>query len=156
MPLSRTRPRTHRPRGAEEPEQDTLPGTRLCDSAGMPSPQSLSESDRRLVAAWAADCAERVLPLFETEAPDEDRPRDAIARARAYARGELDGRRDSPSPRSEPCGAGGELARGQSRSVVGRTGIRCRAHGRPRVGRGRLRREGCGSCRTGCRWRGRR
>lgn len=56
----------------------------------MASPQTLSESDRRLVAAWAADCAERVLPLFDAEAPDEDRPRDAIARARAYARGELD------------------------------------------------------------------
>jgi hypothetical protein len=25
----------------------------------MPSPQALSEADRRLVAAWAADCAER-------------------------------------------------------------------------------------------------
>jgi len=56
----------------------------------MLSPQTLSEHDRRLVAAWAADCAERVLPLFEREAPDDDRPRDAIARARAYARGELD------------------------------------------------------------------
>jgi len=55
----------------------------------MPSPQSLSENDRRLVAAWAADCAERVLPLFEAEAPTDDRPRDAIARARAFARGEL-------------------------------------------------------------------
>jgi len=56
----------------------------------MPSPQSLSEADRRLVAAWAADCAERVLVLFEEEAPADDRPRDAIARARAFARGELD------------------------------------------------------------------
>ncbi|WP_342450788.1 GrpB family protein [Plantibacter sp. CFBP 8798] len=56
----------------------------------MLSPQSLSEADRRLVASWAADCAERVLPLFEAEAPDDDRPRDAIARARAYASGELD------------------------------------------------------------------
>ena len=56
----------------------------------MPSLQSLSERDRREVAAWAADCAERVLPLFEMEAPTDDRPRDAIARARAFARGELD------------------------------------------------------------------
>jgi hypothetical protein len=56
----------------------------------MASPQSLSESERRTVAAWAADCAERVLVLFETEAPADDRPRDAIARARAFARGELD------------------------------------------------------------------
>ncbi|QDZ15428.1 putative immunity protein [Humibacter ginsenosidimutans] len=55
----------------------------------MPSPQSLSDADRRLVAAWAADCAERVLPVFEAEAPDDNRPRDAIARARAYSRGEL-------------------------------------------------------------------
>ncbi len=54
------------------------------------SPQTLTEHDRRLVAAWAADCAERVLPLFEAEAPDDDRPRDAVARARAFSRGELD------------------------------------------------------------------
>ncbi|MGO1769404.1 MAG: putative immunity protein [Microbacterium sp.] len=56
----------------------------------MPSPQSLSEADRRIVAAWAADCAERVLFLFESEAPDDDRPRDGIARARAFAAGRLD------------------------------------------------------------------
>jgi hypothetical protein len=49
----------------------------------------LSESDRRIVAAWAADCAERVLGLFEADAPGDTRPRDAIARARAFARGEL-------------------------------------------------------------------
>ena len=56
----------------------------------MPSPQTLAQADRRIVAAWAADCAERVLGLFESEAPDDTRPRDAIARARAFARGELD------------------------------------------------------------------
>lgn len=56
----------------------------------MASAQTLSESDRRLVAAWAADCAERVLFLFEAEAPDDDRPRDGIARARAFADGSLD------------------------------------------------------------------
>jgi hypothetical protein len=53
------------------------------------SPQTLSEADRRIVAAWAADCAERVLGLFEAEAPGDSRPRDAIARTRAFARGEL-------------------------------------------------------------------
>ncbi len=56
---------------------------------GTPSPQTLSEADRRIVAAWAADCAARVLPLFEAEAPEDDRPRDAIARTRAFARGRL-------------------------------------------------------------------
>ena len=53
------------------------------------SPQTLSEADRRLVAAWAADCAERVLYLFEAEAPNDDRPRALIGRTRAFARGEL-------------------------------------------------------------------
>jgi hypothetical protein len=56
----------------------------------MRSPQTLSEADRRTVAAWAADCAERVLGLFEAESPNDTRPRDAIARTRAFARGELD------------------------------------------------------------------
>ena len=56
----------------------------------MRSPQTLSEADRRRVAAWAADCAERVLEVFENEVPGDDRPRQLIARARAFARGELD------------------------------------------------------------------
>ncbi|KAA9155867.1 hypothetical protein F6B41_05085 [Microbacterium lushaniae] len=56
----------------------------------MRSPQTLSETDRRLLAGWAADCAERVLTSFEQEAPADLRPRDAIARARAFSRGELD------------------------------------------------------------------
>lgn len=53
------------------------------------SPQTLSETDRRIVALWAADCAGRVLGIFEAEAPGDSRPRDAIAGARAFARGEL-------------------------------------------------------------------
>jgi hypothetical protein len=61
-----------------------------CENVVMPSPQTLSEADRRRVAAWAADCAERVLVLFETEAPTNDRPRHAISRTRAFSRGELD------------------------------------------------------------------
>ena len=56
----------------------------------MGSPQTLSEGDRRIGAGWAADCAERVLWVFEQEAPEDRRPREAIARTRAFARGELD------------------------------------------------------------------
>lgn len=56
----------------------------------MGSRQTLSEAERRILAVWAADCAERVLPAFEAEAPDDGRPRDGIARARAFGRGELD------------------------------------------------------------------
>jgi hypothetical protein len=54
------------------------------------SPQTLSVADRQIVAGWAANCAERVLGLFEAAAPGDSRPRDAIARTRAFARGELD------------------------------------------------------------------
>ena len=56
----------------------------------MPSPQTLTEADRRTVAAWAADCAEHVLGIFERAVPGDSRPRDLIARARTFARGELD------------------------------------------------------------------
>lgn len=38
---------------------------------------------------WAAECAARVLPLFEVRQPADDRPRKAIEAARAWARGEL-------------------------------------------------------------------
>jgi immunity protein 5 of polymorphic toxin system len=55
----------------------------------MASPQTLSEGDRRLVAGWAADCAERVLGVFAAEAPTDARPQALVNRARAYARGEL-------------------------------------------------------------------
>jgi hypothetical protein len=67
----------------------TLRVPALRKNGAMRSPQTLSEGDRRIVAAWAADCAERVLGLFEAEAPGDSRPRDAIARTRAFARGEL-------------------------------------------------------------------
>jgi hypothetical protein len=58
-------------------------------SRRMRSPQTLSEADRRLAAAWAADCAERVVGLFEAEVPGDHRPRALISRTRAFARGEL-------------------------------------------------------------------
>ena len=54
------------------------------------SAQALSLEDRRLVATWAADCAERVLGVFESAVPDDERPRDAVARARSFGRGERD------------------------------------------------------------------
>lgn len=50
---------------------------------------TLSEDDRRVLAVWAAACAERALPLFEARAPADGRPRDAINGLRGFARGEL-------------------------------------------------------------------
>jgi hypothetical protein len=48
----------------------------------------LTLATHRLLAAWAADCAEHVLSLFE-ECSSDDRPQRAIAMARAWARGEV-------------------------------------------------------------------
>lgn len=50
---------------------------------------SLTDADHHLLALWAADCAEHVLPLFEAARPDDDRPRRAIELARAWVRGEV-------------------------------------------------------------------
>ena len=50
---------------------------------------ALTDPDHRLLALWAADCAEHVLHLFEEVQPADSRPRDAIEAARAWARGEL-------------------------------------------------------------------
>ena len=38
------------------------------------------------MAAWAADCAERVLPFFEMANPKDDRPRRAIEVCRTWVR----------------------------------------------------------------------
>lgn len=53
------------------------------------SAQTLSADDRRLVASWAADCAEHVLAIYETGVRHDARVRDAIEQARAFARGDL-------------------------------------------------------------------
>lgn len=50
---------------------------------------TLEDADHRLLAVWAADCAEHVLPFFERAQPGDDRPRQAIAQAHAWARGEI-------------------------------------------------------------------
>jgi hypothetical protein len=55
----------------------------------QPGRLTLSEDERRVLASWAADCAERVLPLFAARAPTDPRPREAIDGLRAFARGEL-------------------------------------------------------------------
>jgi len=54
-----------------------------------PGALTLSEDGRRVLAVWVADCVERVLPLFEVQAPGDTRPRDAIDGVRAFARGQL-------------------------------------------------------------------
>lgn len=50
---------------------------------------TLTDVDHRLLAEWAALCAEHVLPLFEHAEPNDSRPRDAIDIGRAWVRGEV-------------------------------------------------------------------
>jgi len=50
---------------------------------------NLEDSRHRLLAEWAAECAEHVLPLFEAVQPMDSRPRRAVEQARAWTRGEV-------------------------------------------------------------------
>ncbi len=50
---------------------------------------TLTDSDHRLLALWAASCAEHVLDLFESAQPEDPRPRQAIEHARAWVRGDV-------------------------------------------------------------------
>jgi hypothetical protein len=48
----------------------------------------LSLAEHRLLAAWAADCAEHLLPIFALRSSD-DRPQRAVEIGRAWVRGEV-------------------------------------------------------------------
>jgi hypothetical protein len=50
---------------------------------------TLTDADHHLLALWAASCAEHVIDLFEVARPEDPRPRQAIAHARAWVRGEV-------------------------------------------------------------------
>ena len=49
----------------------------------------MTDDTHRLLALWAAECAEHVLPVFEDVRPDDARPRLAIKAARAWANREI-------------------------------------------------------------------
>ena len=44
----------------------------------------VKKTDHKTLAAWALDCAERVLPFFEEKFPDDRRPRKALEALRAW------------------------------------------------------------------------
>jgi hypothetical protein len=52
-----------------------------------PDSMTLSQAELRLVGHWAADCAERAMPVFEAKAPSDSRPAQAIEGIRSFARG---------------------------------------------------------------------
>ena len=71
---------------------------------------SLGDRDHRLLATWAASCAEHVLPLFEEAVPGDDRPRRALAHLQGWVRGEVT---------MTSCRAAGGHAMGAARPVRG-------------------------------------
>jgi hypothetical protein len=71
---------------------------------------TLVGSDHRLLALWAAACAEHVLHFFESVRPADPRPRSAIDQVRAWTRGEV--------KMSESRAAGGH-AMGAARELTG-------------------------------------
>src|SRR5579863_2377311 len=50
---------------------------------------TLTDADHRLLASWAATCAEHVLHHFESAQPSDPRPREAIGAIRLWACGEI-------------------------------------------------------------------
>ena len=47
----------------------------------------LTQDELRVLTGWAADCASRALPLYESRLPGDPRPRSAIDAAREFASG---------------------------------------------------------------------
>jgi hypothetical protein len=86
---------------------------------------TLTDADHRLLALWAADCAEHVLRLFESAKPADARPRHAIERARAWARGEI--------TMTQARAAGGH-AMGAARDLAGAARYAAYAAGQAGVG----------------------
>ena len=50
---------------------------------------TLTDADHRLLATWAAACAEHVLHFFEDARPADGGPRHAVEQIRAWIRGEI-------------------------------------------------------------------
>jgi hypothetical protein len=71
---------------------------------------TLTDADHRLLAWWAAACAEHVLQFFQGVRPEDPRPREAIEKARGWARGEV--------PMMQARAAGGH-AMGAARELRG-------------------------------------
>lgn len=49
-----------------------------------PMEELVKGTDKRILAAWAIDCAERVLPYFEEKFSNDPRPRDALVALRVW------------------------------------------------------------------------
>lgn len=55
----------------------------------QPIRELIEKQKHRTLVLWSIEYAERVLPLFEERYPQDERPREAVAAAKAWARGEI-------------------------------------------------------------------
>jgi hypothetical protein len=75
--------------------------------------------DERTLRHFAADCAEEVLPTFERERPDDDRPRKAIEAARNFAAGKISAAaRDAARAAARDAAAAGAAAGAAARDAA--------------------------------------
>jgi hypothetical protein len=82
---------------------------------------TLTDEEHRLLAVWAADCAEHVLHYFEEAQPEDSRPREAIGLARAWARSEItmtQARSDAHAAAREVSGAAREAAHAAAQAAA--------------------------------------
>jgi len=60
------------------------------ESACLQQIRELIEKQKhRTLVLWSIECAGRVLPIFEEKHPQDERPREAVEAAKAWARGEI-------------------------------------------------------------------
>ncbi len=53
----------------------------------QPAPSAKHQPALRQIALWAVQYAKRALPIFESQVPDDSRPRDAITASESFANG---------------------------------------------------------------------
>jgi hypothetical protein len=74
--------------GAAVPSSDGCPAAYQEGNSGRSYTvcvKKYGREDQISMAFWAADCAERVLPFFESAYPEDDRPRNALEACRRWA-----------------------------------------------------------------------
>ncbi|HCG56928.1 putative immunity protein [Brevibacterium antiquum] len=54
-----------------------------------PTDLTLPERDRQELITWSVACAERLLPVFSADRPDDRRPREALDGALQFAEGQM-------------------------------------------------------------------
>lgn len=74
---------------------EPIPNDAYDNPAYITSYVKIFKPHQKVLAIWAADCAEHVLPYFEKKYPDDDRPRKAIGVLHAWIRGEIKGFREA-------------------------------------------------------------